>query len=277
MRVRLAPMAESLRELQFRFAAHLRDPQRQPPPAQIDPRRLQVYRELYFNNIQSLLAANFPVIASTLGEERWLPLVRAFCREHCAHTPLFPEIGQEFIHFLDQQPVRADAPWLLELAHYEWIELALKISDAPLPAHDPAGDLLAQAPVLSPWCRALAYTWPVHRIAPDYHYSRRHSPRCCWHAASPTARLSFRSCRPCCTGCWNGWSSCRDGVAASTCRSWRQRPGSMRTRRSWTMPRRCCGNCPPAAALSAPPRRPEPRALQPPAHGQAKCSATLLR
>jgi hypothetical protein len=168
MRVRLAPMAESLRELQFRFAAHLRDPQRQPPPAQIDPRRLQVYRELYFNNIQSLLAANFPVIASTLGEERWLPLVRAFCREHCAHTPLFPEIGQEFIHFLDQQPVRADAPWLLELAHYEWIELALKISDAPLPAHDPAGDLLAQAPVLSPWCRALAYTWPVHRIAPDY-------------------------------------------------------------------------------------------------------------
>lgn len=161
-------MAESLRELQFRFAAHLRDPQHQPAPADIDPRRMQMYRELYFNNIQSLLVANFPIIQRTLGQSRWLPLVRTFCRGHRAHTPLFPEIGQEFIRFLDDQPVQADAPWLLELAHYEWIELALKIADEPLPAHEPAGDLLEGAPVISPWCRALAYQWPVHRIAPDY-------------------------------------------------------------------------------------------------------------
>lgn len=161
-------MAESLRELQLRFAAHLRDPQQQPAPARIDARRLQVYRELYFNNIQSLLAANFPVIARTLGEQRWLPLVRAFCREHRARSPLFPEIGQEFIHFLDARPTDSGAPWLLELAHYEWIELALQISDAPMPPHDPDGDLLAGVPVLSPWCRALAYQWPVHQIGPDH-------------------------------------------------------------------------------------------------------------
>ena len=150
-------MAESLRDLQMRFAAHLRDPQQQAAPAGIDAARMQVYRELYFNNIQSLLAANFPVITRTLGESRWQQLVRDFCREHRAHTPLFPEIGQEFIAFLDNRSADPQAPWLLELAHYEWIELALKIGDEPLPANDPDADLLTGSPVCSPWCRALAY------------------------------------------------------------------------------------------------------------------------
>ncbi len=161
-------MAESLRELQLRFAAHLRDPLQRPAPAGVDDTRMQVYRELYFNNIQSLLAANFPVIARTLSQSRWQQLVRDFCREHRAHTPLFPEIGQEFIAFLDSRPADPQAPWLLELAHYEWIELALKIGDEPLPAHDPDGDLLAASPVCSPCCRALAYQWPVHRIGLEY-------------------------------------------------------------------------------------------------------------
>ena len=161
-------MTESLRELQTRFAAHLRDPLQQPAPAGIDAARMQVYRELYLNNIRSLLAANFPVIARTLGESRWQQLVRDFCREHRAHTPLFPEIGQEFIVFLDNRSPDPQAPWLLELAHYEWIELALKISDESLPAHDADGDLLAGSPVCSPCCRALAYRWPVHRIGLEY-------------------------------------------------------------------------------------------------------------
>ncbi|MGH8053457.1 MAG: HvfC family RiPP maturation protein [Stenotrophomonas sp.] len=161
-------MAESLLQLQTRFAAHLRDPQHNAAPGHIPDARMQVYRELYFNNLQSLLAANFPVIKRTLGPARWLTQVRAFCRDHRAHTPLFTEIGQEFIHFLDAAPADADAPWLLELAHYEWIELALQVNDAPLPAHDPNGDLLDGRPVVSPWCRALAYQWPVHRIGPEH-------------------------------------------------------------------------------------------------------------
>lgn len=161
-------MAESLHQLQMRFAAHLRDPGQQPAPGHIPDARMQVYRELYFNNIQGLLAANFPVIRRTLGESDWLQRVRDFCREHRAHTPLFTEIGQEFIRFLDEAASPAQPGWLLELAHYEWIELALQISADPLPDHDRGGDLLEGIPVLSPWCRALAYQWPVHRIGPDH-------------------------------------------------------------------------------------------------------------
>jgi len=160
-------MAESLRELQMRFAAHLRDPL-QPAPEGIAQARMQVYRDLYFNNLNALLTANFPVMARTLGEPRWQQLVRTFCRDHRAQTPLFPEVGQEFIAFLEVSRPDPQAPWLLELAHYEWIELALKISEETSTVHDPDGDLLAANPACSPSCRALAYHWPVHRISREY-------------------------------------------------------------------------------------------------------------
>ena len=46
-----------LRRQQLAFAAHLRDPQAHPPPPGIEPRRLAVYRELFFNGIAGLLEA----------------------------------------------------------------------------------------------------------------------------------------------------------------------------------------------------------------------------
>ena len=57
---------------------------------------------------------------------------------------------------------------MAELAHYEWAELGLQLSDAALPPHDPAGDLLHGVPVLSPLAWPLAYRWPVHRIGPEF-------------------------------------------------------------------------------------------------------------
>ena len=157
-----------LRQQQSAFAAHLRDPAANPPPPGIEPRRMAFYRDLFFNNIAGLLAANFPVIRRTLGEDAWRALVRRFYSTHRSRTPLFPELAREFIRFLEQAPDPGDPPWLRELAHYEWIELAVQIDDSPVPAHDPAGDLLDGIPVLSPWIRALAYDWPVHTIGPDH-------------------------------------------------------------------------------------------------------------
>ena len=37
-----------------------------------------------------------------------------------------------------------------------------------MPPHDPQGDLLDGMPVASPLAWPLAYTWPVHRIGPDF-------------------------------------------------------------------------------------------------------------
>ncbi|GAB3345048.1 DNA-binding domain-containing protein [Marilutibacter aestuarii] len=157
-----------LREQQWSLARHLRDPDGTPAPEGIEARRLQVYRELLFNNIESLLAGNFPVIRRIFGAQ-WPVLVRDFFREHRCQTPLFPEIAREFLRYLETHPDPA-RPWLGELAHYEWVELALQISEAREEdaAADPGGDLLEGRPCLSPLAWPLAYAWPVHRIGPDW-------------------------------------------------------------------------------------------------------------
>lgn len=172
-----APPDDSLRAQQDALAAHIRDPERAPPPG-IEERRLKIYRELFFNNVDSLLAGNFPVIRRICGDAGWRTLIRGFLRDHDCQTPLFTELGREFLRYLDaraedearREAGRDDPPWLRELAHYEWVELALQISEAGNDdiAHDPDGDLLAGRPLVSPLAWPLAYAWPVHRIGPDY-------------------------------------------------------------------------------------------------------------
>src|SRR3546814_11883827 len=60
-------------------------------------------------------------------------------------------------------------PWLRELAHYEWAELALQISAATREdiAHDARGAPLAGCPLPSPLAWPLACALPVHRLGPD--------------------------------------------------------------------------------------------------------------
>lgn len=163
-----APPA-SLREQQLALTRHLRDPAHAPPPAGMEERRLAVYRDLLFNNIENLLSGNFPVISRVLGDAAWKALVRDFYREHRCRTPLFPGIAREFIDYLYARP-SMERPFLRELAHYEWMELALQLSEARTAdvACDPMGDLLLQAPVVSPLAWPLAYEWPVHRLGPDH-------------------------------------------------------------------------------------------------------------
>lgn len=159
---------------QSALAAHIRDPVGNPAPAGIEARRLVVYRELFFKNIESMLAGNFPVIRRILVSDptgdRWRTLVRDFYRDHPARTPLFPRIAREFADYLGARAVADDPPWLAELAHYEWVELALQISEARIDdhAHEPDGDLLVGAPLLSPLAWPLAYAWPAHRIGPGF-------------------------------------------------------------------------------------------------------------
>lgn len=163
---------DSLARLQEKFAGHIRDPDREPAPSDVEDRRMQIYRRLFFNNISSLLASNFPVLRRLHDDNAWRSLVRDFYAEHRCQTPLFPEVAREFLRYLqDLRGVRAgDLPFMLEIAHYEWVELALSIDErelADVPA-DPRGDLLEGRPVLSPLAWALSYRYPVHRIGPTF-------------------------------------------------------------------------------------------------------------
>lgn len=157
---------------QFAFAAHIRDPEGSPPPAGIEDRRMAIYRELFFNNLSKLLGSTFPVLKKLHTAEQWRRLVRAFMIRHRAHTPYFLEIPREFLYFLEKEHQLSDddLPFLTELAHYEWVELALSVTtdENDLAGVDADGDLLDGIPVRSRLAWSFAYRYPVHRISPEY-------------------------------------------------------------------------------------------------------------
>ena len=159
-------------DIQYRFAAHIRDPQHVPAPEGIEDRRMAIYRDLFFNNLKSLLSSTFPVLKKLLADDKFRRLVRRFMQKHQAKTPYFLELPSEFVAFLqtEYEPEDDDFPFLVELAHYEYIELALSISEASndMQGVDPEGDLLAGIPVKSTLAWIYAYQYPVHRISEEF-------------------------------------------------------------------------------------------------------------
>jgi hypothetical protein len=163
---------ELLKKQLYEFAAHIRDPENIPAPAQIEDRRMGIYRDLFFNNIQGFLGNTFPVLKSLYDEDQWVELVRSFYALHRCQSPYFLEISREFLDYLqsEHRMRQIDPPFLFELAHYEWIELALSISqeEPDLQQVDIESSLLNGHPVMSPLALLLTYAWPVHKIKPEF-------------------------------------------------------------------------------------------------------------
>ncbi len=156
---------------QAKFAAYIRDPFNNPRPHDVKKQRMDTYRELFFNNVNSFLAGNFPVIKTLLNDEQWNALVQDFFSRHQCETPYFSEIPEEFIHFLQHERNNPnDYPFLLELAHYEWVEMALSIAQEECsPMTEQALSHLAEQNIaLSPVAWPLAYQYPVQLISPEF-------------------------------------------------------------------------------------------------------------
>jgi hypothetical protein len=184
---------------QLDLAAHIRDPERNPPPPGIEDRRLAVYRELFFNNLNTLLGRTFPVLRAVLGDDGWRALVREFMIRHRAHTPYFLEVPRELVDFLAARPEDPALPFLAELAHYEWAELALSVAaeSDDLAAIDPDGDLLAGVPVKSALAWPLSYRFPVHRISRDFRPAQPpEHPTCIVIYRKPDDEFGFMALNP---------------------------------------------------------------------------------
>jgi hypothetical protein len=157
---------------QYEFAAHIRDPEHNKVPAHLEDRRMKIYRDLFYNNVEGFLSNSFPVLRELMEDNNWHALARDFFAHHRSHSPLFLEISREFLNYLEQERGERpdDFPFLLELAHYEWVELAVSIADIAeqTVAVDPQGDILDGTPLLSPVAWPLSYRYPVHRISPDF-------------------------------------------------------------------------------------------------------------
>lgn len=161
---------ERLAALQKRFADHIRDPSGHPAPEGVEERRLAIYRRLFFNNLSNLFARNFSIVRRIVPDEHWRELIAAFLAEHRSTTPLFPEIGREFVRFLADHPERHEQwPWLAELAHWQFLNTVVRNAE-----DDPAdvflatdGDPVDGRPRLNPTLQLAAYRWPVHAIRAD--------------------------------------------------------------------------------------------------------------
>lgn len=158
------------RQRQLEFAAHVRNPEGNPPPGGVDARRMAVYVRLVYNNIESFLARSFPVCKRVLGDACWAGLAREFVHRHGSESPYFRDIPQEFLSFLSGRHGSNLPDFLLELAHYEWVEVYLATAPEEIPEAglDPAGDLYSRPVAVSPLIWKLAYRYPVHLIGPDH-------------------------------------------------------------------------------------------------------------
>jgi len=163
--------SQAFKDKQYAFAAHIRDPENVAAPEGIETRRMAIYRKLFFNNLYNLLGTFFPVLRKIHSDAQWRRFVRGFMQHHQAQTPYFLELPEEFLAYLQNEFESADDdfPFLLELAHYEYAELALAVSEeeTDLSGVDPNGDLLSKVPVKSALSWSYAYHYAVHRISPD--------------------------------------------------------------------------------------------------------------
>jgi|TARA_B110000238_G_scaffold191690_1_gene226155 hypothetical protein len=163
---------KNFKDVQYEFTAHLRDPEKNPAPAGIEDRRLEIYRGLLYRNVQGFLASGFPVTRKLYSDDAWHKMVRDFFSTHKSHSPYFKDISKEFLIYLNEErkSQEEDPAFLLELTHYEWLEIMLSFSDAEIEwgGINKNGNLLKQIPVLSPLMQLDRYDYPVHKIKPGF-------------------------------------------------------------------------------------------------------------
>lgn len=164
----------AFQQYQMQFTSHIRNPRENPRPPKVLAKRMRVYTEIVFNNLESSVSACFPVTRKVLGVRAWEKLVRSFFSHHQCHSPLFRQIPEEFLSYLETLPVDAGTlglpPYLKSLAHYEWIELAVAVADVSQDMSEIAvnGNLLEGPPAFAPAQALLSYDFPVQLISPRF-------------------------------------------------------------------------------------------------------------
>lgn len=162
---------ETLIKQQHAFTQHIRDPEHTPAPEGIESRRMSIYTDLIFRNIENFIANSFPVLRQVIHDDEWHVIVRSFLKKHISKTPYFPKLPLEFLNYLEKEQDEIELPaFCIELAHYEWIEISLSFDPREISFKNvnQGGDLLKGIPVLNLLVQPLTYQWPVHKISLNF-------------------------------------------------------------------------------------------------------------
>ena len=127
--------------------------------------RYLLYRELARTNLLAPLENTYPVLRALLGAESWSEATAAFLQDRPLASPYYRDIAPAFAAWLAETGWgRERWPALLELAHYEWVELQI----TRWPDEAEATDLRDQPAlearlVLDTAARVVSYGHAVHR------------------------------------------------------------------------------------------------------------------
>ncbi|MBJ9721161.1 putative DNA-binding domain-containing protein [Acinetobacter calcoaceticus] len=116
----------SFQTMQQQFCDWIRDPDLE-IPQELPVERMQIYRDLLFNNVSSFIDLVYPVARAMLPELKWQQLLSEFFQKAECRSPLYNDISLEFREYLTDQrhPILQEYPWLAELLQFEWLELYL--------------------------------------------------------------------------------------------------------------------------------------------------------
>lgn len=127
----------------------------------IESRRLNIYKELFYNNIEGFCRNTFPILAGLLGDKCWFELVRHFFSQHSSVSPHFVDISEEFLNHIVENQLLPHAS-LYELAHYEWLELVVLTTNVEQNTVEGKNNINWQVPTTT---HPVAYQFPVHEMS----------------------------------------------------------------------------------------------------------------
>lgn len=157
---------------QLAFTQWIRHPDNDALPNGISAQRMNTYRDLIFNNIESFVEHTYPITKALLPNELWRDLIEAFFKYGQCDSPYYYDISLHFKEFLELDTfngessidyshlnhlknIHSDHPWLRELMQYEWMELYVEMAEVDW-QNDSADFQLKTT------CWILAYQYPVH-------------------------------------------------------------------------------------------------------------------
>lgn len=125
-------------------------------------KRLMIYKDLTFNNIEDTLSKAFP-ITKTLIEESWENITYKFIKNYPIKTPYLWEVPKDFLEFFKKENFqeKRKLPFLDELLEYEWLEIDIFNTDIP---QDVSEFSWSKRFFLSSSCVIKTFSYPVHRI-----------------------------------------------------------------------------------------------------------------
>ncbi len=169
---------DDFQQLQRQFSAAIRDPA-QPLPQGVAKERMAVYQELFFNNVVNFVSSAFPVLKTLYSEDQWQKKLRLFFQSSTMHSPYFLDIAESYLSWQQQQPLLLeDPPFLLELAHYEWIELYLATAHRTSQLSPLAEVKNSQPLVVDELALLLSYQFPVSQISCEFQPTKPASEPC---------------------------------------------------------------------------------------------------